>query len=98
MRRHRVILMTSGIALACLMLATLAASIREPKYQGLALSAWVANYTNSPQSLRITNSAAEGAADDAMRHLGRTAVPHLVTWMRYKGPNQRIQVFAKAHC
>jgi hypothetical protein len=33
-----------------------------------------------------------------MQHLGASAVPYLVGWMRYKSPQQRIQLLAKAHC
>src|SRR6185369_3901484 len=83
MQRHRLILVGTGAALASLLLATLAPRIREPTYQGLPLSAWTSSYKRSPSGLQ-TNSTAEEAASDAMRHLGQSAVPHLVAWMRYK--------------
>jgi len=97
MQRDRVILVGTGITLACLLLATLAPRIREPRYQGLPVSAWISNYKAAPPWLH-TNSAAQKAASDAMQRLGGSAVPYLVGWMRYKSPQQRMQLLAKAHC
>jgi len=53
---------------------------REPVYQGKKLSEWLKEYeTTHPLGNRD-----DAAADEAVRHMGRNALPWLVRWVEYK--------------
>jgi len=57
---------------------------REPKYRGKKLSEWVMEYDKHDTYLEPTPE-----VDDAIRHMGTYAIPHLLKWLRYEPPTWR---------
>jgi len=74
-RTRRVYVLLIAIAVLAGVLAVIFRPEREPEYGGRKLSEWVDDPT-SPKS--------DKAADDAIRHIGRNALPFLLSWIRYE--------------
>jgi hypothetical protein len=92
-RRKILLLLASlGLALGAYMLLT---REREPSYKGRKLSQWVEDL--GQMNLEGTPSP-EG--QEAIRHIGATAVPYLLMWMDYDPTAWRakLNTFCDKHC
>src|SRR5438045_1382994 len=73
------LLVTIGNVPAALVIILLA--MREPAYQGKALSQWVEAYVTT-QDTEIQATGHDPA--EAIAHIGSDAIPYLLMWIRYE--------------
>lgn len=77
MRRRRVIVIVAGSAVAVVAVALAFPRDREPEYNGMKLSSWLAI-----ASLGV--SAGDSQCAQAVRQIGTNALPFLLKWIRYE--------------
>ena len=89
--RVRVKLISIAVVAAALAFVALALlADREPSYEGIRLSSWVEDYVGAWTP--------KPRVDDAMMHMGKKAIPYLVSWMRQKSLEPKISIASKLHC
>jgi len=59
--------------------AVVVATMREPRFQGKSLSAWLSDFESERPEMRYQ-------AADSVRRMGTSAVPFLIERLRYRGP------------
>jgi len=87
-KRRLYLIVAVSVLVAALALVT---REREPEYGGKKLSEWVMDYGkySTGYSARMASSSPPQDADEAMRHIGTIAIPHLLKWLRYEPPTWR---------
>jgi hypothetical protein len=78
MKRRRLFIIISASTFAIILAVILWPGEREPQYNGIPLSKWLARYVdNKPQSA------------EAIKHIGTNALPFLLRWIQFETPGWR---------
>jgi hypothetical protein len=81
-RKKGIVLLVCGVVVIGMSLFLFGDGESQPKYQGRALSAWLATYDDlQPETFE--------QAREAVLHIGTNALPNLLSWIQYEPPAWR---------
>jgi len=87
MRRRRVIILAGCLVAAGILIVALWLSEREPKYEGVPLTAWLCTFDSYFGSGKLPTTSEMESAATAIHRLGTNSLPFLLQWLSYEpGP------------